>query len=357
MKPIGRCHAGVVRLELRGRRRRLIEPKPAKLGARLGDVHLAPRRDEPIDRLPPRRAVRRERMIEREVEPLHHPPRDGPAIFFQLVERHLRRRPSVRLAEVPGLARIVRRSRRGRLARPRVVARGGVWVVGLRRRLRLRLRQPRLVELALLSRRDLPVERRPLRRVDAVRVRQHRREIGRVGAAKARVVEVDRDVLAADVAARDELIPAVFAVRLFVRRKDDRRLLPLANVAEPHRAVFGRRALGVGRRPLHLAEDGRRHHGRPRIGPGVRGRACVDVLGGGRGRRHADPARQRAARPTRRAPRGGERRLSARCRRGVLLAARARESSQNHRSEGREAANHPAISRCRRRRANPGRGM
>src|SRR5262249_52223015 len=83
-------------------------------------------------------------------------------------------------------------------------------------------------------------------------------EVGRLGELEARVLDVERRVLAAHEATREELVPALGAVGLLVWLGDDGDLLAVAQVAEAGDATFALLLLGD---VLHLAEDRGLQHG------------------------------------------------------------------------------------------------
>jgi hypothetical protein len=186
-------------------------------------------------------AARRERdlLVEREVEAADHPFEDGAFGFLQIVQADLL---ACAVLAVPGGVAIRRRI--PRLDLPVGLAHG----------------EAALVLLSFVPRRLPPVERRARRQVERVLVGERpsgERWVGSVG--ELLRGEVARDGLAADVAARRQLVPAFRAVRL----REDLRLglddVPLPEIAEAddtHALVGGLRR--VARRPLGAVRDRRR---------------------------------------------------------------------------------------------------
>ncbi len=277
-----------------------------KLGDRLLHDDAVGRRGHVAHGLPPRGTRSVVLVVEGEIEPLDHAARDGPAALGQVFERD-RRRSSVGRRPVPprGIARVDRGRRcPGVLAdvrRRREQGRAGVGVV-FRDDLRLPrpAHEPGLELQPLLAGGKALVERRAVGDVDAVRVGQGSIEVWSLRELEPRVIEVEGRVLAADEAARDELVPAVGAVRLLVGLGNDEDLLAVAHVPEADGVPIGVRVLVA--RPFHLAHDGRRQDGRaeprtigrPGIDRGCRrrgrrgpGRSAACARDRRRGRRHA----------------------------------------------------------------------
>lgn len=133
-----------------------------------------------------------------------------------------------------------------------------------------RAEKPRLELHPVLVRHRLPVERRAVRDVVAVRVGHRAVEVRRAHRSNLRVLTVDRRVLAADKSARRELVPALRAVRLFVDSRKNGDLLSQPEVPQAHDLGIAI-VLSVG--PwLHVTHDRRREHrgGEPRSLVGAR---------------------------------------------------------------------------------------